>query len=222
METKRKKCKVIMLPTDKETGLFSLNPTVNSEITYHYSIISKVRKHSIGDGFHLYITSDDEIKEGDWYLYGSKVIKSDDNSLLANKLCRKIIATTDKSLKVWSRNMSTLPSLSITQLELPQPSKAFIEKYCKVGGIDEVMVEYEVQCRSISALCTASTFDNGCSSCDYKLKVNSHNEITIRQKKTEFTHDDVTHALAYGYQARREGLSHHEALLNYKKANDLM
>jgi len=35
---------------------------------------------------------------------------------------REIIATTDP------------------ELNLPQPSKAFIEKYCEVGGIDEVDV----------------------------------------------------------------------------------
>lgn len=39
--------------------------------------------------------------------------------------------------------------------------------------------------------------------------------------KEVFTHDDITHALAYGYDARRSGLSHHEALLNYKEANNL-
>jgi hypothetical protein len=27
-------------------------------------------------------------------------------------------------------------------LGLPKPSQAFIEKYCKVGGIDEVLIEY--------------------------------------------------------------------------------
>jgi len=36
-----------------------------------------------------------------------------------------------------------------------------------------------------------------------------------------YCRDDISHALAYGYSARREGLSHHQALLNYKQANNL-
>ena len=39
--------------------------------------------------------------------------------------------------------------------------------------------------------------------------------------KKVFTHDDIIHALAYGYRARAEGLSHHQTLINYKEANKI-
>lgn len=80
----------------------------------------------------IYITTDDEIKEGDWYYWPvtktvqrlklTEIEKEYGKSL--SKDCKKIIATTDP------------------EFNLPQPSKAFIEEYCKAGGIDEVDVEY--------------------------------------------------------------------------------
>tara|TARA_R110000851_G_scaffold47990_5_gene116333 strand:+ start:76 stop:537 length:462 start_codon:yes stop_codon:yes gene_type:complete len=39
--------------------------------------------------------------------------------------------------------------------------------------------------------------------------------------KTEFTYDDVTHAIAYGHGAAKEGLSHYQTLINYKNANNI-
>lgn len=88
---------------------------------------------------HLYFTTDEEIKEGDLcYDEGaspgwngikniSKCLRTDKKGYW-NKRCNKIIASTDPKLLADG---------------LPQPSQAFIEKFCKVGGIDEVDVEYE-------------------------------------------------------------------------------
>jgi len=94
---------------------------------------------------HLYILSDDEIKEGDWVYervmncimqIGKDVsLKRCQKSLLVNK----IIATTDQSLKL---NCYQLLDF-ITQCSLPKPSNEFIQEFCKKDGIDEVIVEYE-------------------------------------------------------------------------------
>lgn len=47
------------------------------------------------------------------------------------------------------------------------------------------------------------------------------NVITIHPIKESFTRDELMHALAYGYKGRKDGLSHHDTLLNYKEANNL-
>jgi hypothetical protein len=55
---------VYLLPTDKPTGIFE------SKISgLQYSIMPKIRTNPLV-GFHLYITSDEEIKEGDYVTNG--------------------------------------------------------------------------------------------------------------------------------------------------------
>jgi len=67
-------------------------------------------------------------------------------------------------------------------LGLPHPSKSFIEKYCKLGGINEVNVEYEIDIiLEYSSGTTPSTF----------LKVNLHNEIAIHPIKDSWSKDEV-------------------------------
>jgi hypothetical protein len=48
-----------LIPTDKPTGIFQSNSGLQ------FSIRDKVRVEPL-KGFHIYITSDEEIKEGDW------------------------------------------------------------------------------------------------------------------------------------------------------------
>lgn len=56
-----------------------------------------VQVHNLNS--HLYFTSDEEIKEGDWYI--ANIITKCDNKYEANDLtdaCRKVVATTNKDL----------------------------------------------------------------------------------------------------------------------------
>jgi hypothetical protein len=79
---------------------------------------------------HLYFTSDDGIKEGDWYYweFNRSIIKhkSFEGNDRPSKDCRKIIATTDSKLK-----------------DIPQIPQSFIEEYTKQGGNVLVDLEYE-------------------------------------------------------------------------------
>lgn len=141
----KKPSKVVMLPTEKaskiltEDKILKFNPTgieVGGNVEYQ----------------HLYFLSNDEIKEEDWFIQAD----GGDSKPILRKLvteeeyhktrynnhyypyytgsksfpskswgCKKIIASTDESLG------------------LPRPSNEFIKKYCKLGSIDEVLVEYE-------------------------------------------------------------------------------
>jgi hypothetical protein len=94
---------------------------------------------------HLYIISDDEIKEGDWFIEEDceLPINAGYNKGLCEN-CKKIIATTDTSLTI-----NTYYEIEGNQkVQLPQPSQQFIEKYIesynKGEVITDVLVEYEL------------------------------------------------------------------------------
>jgi len=133
METKR--AKVIMLPNEKYIENYAVKH-------FNEGILIPVNNTHVGKIIekriqlqHLYIITDDDLNHHDW------CIDIDTNELLLNKGSvlrvnrKKIIATID-----------ILPDYKAgidVGLFLPQPSKAFIEKYCELGGIDEILVEYE-------------------------------------------------------------------------------
>lgn len=114
---KFKKTNVVMLPTTKESILCLSTFIGLSLTTQMLSIVPDFVNQ------HLYIISDDDIKEGDW------VYKNDSNPKVfkwinttnTNFNYKKIIATTD------------------TSLNLAQPSQEFIEKY--IESYNEFSVE---------------------------------------------------------------------------------
>jgi hypothetical protein len=81
-----------LLPTDQPTGIFETNSGLQ------FSIMNKVR-HGEFKGFHIYITSDEEIGEGDWYLDTTvNVIFKNDKLFLNGTGYKKIILSTDPEL----------------------------------------------------------------------------------------------------------------------------
>ena len=142
---------------------------------------------------HLYILSNEEIKEGDWYIDDINTIRqsitSDKDYWAVRQDYKKIIATTNTSLYV-----------PITQDkpfdELPQPSDSFIKKYIeeynKGNVITKVLVEYEIG-KSYS----------GNSGLEVKqwLKVDSNNTITIKKVEPElYTREQVEQYIIYVYR----------------------
>jgi len=156
---------------------------------------------------HLYITTDDEIEDGDWFILDNEEVLQADrikntnlrgkviySGQVANdyKLCNKIIATTDPELynRVWKGMIEGEDWYE--EEYLPQPSKAFIEKFCKEGGIDEVDVEY--------GLFHDGNFKEDDETHAFKAtrkpRVNSHNEITIHPVKDSWTMEDLPDLLS--------------------------
>jgi hypothetical protein len=218
----KKESQVVTLPTDKVSSIL-INTYIN-ETHSTSKFVQGVAKETLDQipveavelrGYkyqHLYITTDEEIKEGDWCIlmgdYGNPMSTPQQwlgKGVLNNGL-RKIIATTDRSLRtkkisddVICRKCSHLqagsaqpscpqcdyptPHLEIETIYLPQPSQAFIEKYCEVGGIDKVMVEY-YRPKSYSPPLPP-----------LEPKVNSHNEITIHPIKDSWTREEVEELL---------------------------
>lgn len=88
---------------------------------------------------HLYFLSNDEIRLNDWYYTGARTSEYGIHQANTERLvhiardaqadksiiCKKVIVSTDESLG------------------LPRPSDDFLKKYCELGGIDKVLVEYD-------------------------------------------------------------------------------
>ena len=160
MKANRKRAKVYRLPTEDKAGIIMFN----SELYLNNGYIEDDDQYLLGDTTsnshqepksafefqHLYFTTDEEIKDGDWF-YNTF---GDNQPLIQQrkgnwKTCynhHKIIATTDPKLTYLSKNKAIVTfegkdtELDV-QKRLPQPPQSFIEEYCKAGGIDEVLVE---------------------------------------------------------------------------------
>lgn len=162
-----KNCKVVILPTEKASNIFTTNDFIEgtSNLRLGYSVKPVVENllHQLHPQY-LYILSDEEIKSVD-YCYNTKRKTIESGRFMKSTseyiFCKKIIASTDKFL------------------ELPEPSKSFIEVFVKAYNDDgkfpitEVMVEYD---------------ENGYIDI---LKVDENNTITIRKIKSEYDRQDI-------------------------------
>ena len=137
-----KEAKVVMLPTNKPSKLGDL-------ATYQGKSLAKVIKEGVNlknttvQFWNLYIISDDEIKEGDWfYNIHSKIVGRAEFNFGKDELAKKIIATTNSSL--WRPSHKYASDVIL----LPQPSQQFIEKfieeYNRGNVITDVLIEYEL------------------------------------------------------------------------------
>ena len=177
-----KRAQVVILPTEQYTNLclghnlsyVESKNSISIDAIWKYIKLQYPYKPQ-----HLYIISDDEIKEGDLH------ITSDHEGYGDKKY--KIIATTDASLN------------------LPQPSQQFIEKYIesynKGEVITDVLVEYEQtklyiepqnyqqyisQPKELQFPITTNVDDI------YGLKINpKDNTITIKKLKDSWNKDEI-------------------------------
>lgn len=165
---------VVILPTNEKVN--SLKGYKDLSLIFYFKnsyvnngkSIEKELQH-----FHLYITSDEDIKDGDnnwvYYIPENIIILNDKYSQANLKDCKKVIATTD------------------TSLGLPQPSQAFIDAYIIAYNagtpITKVMVAYED-----FMLNNGVNLNDGYHS---KLKVDKSNAITIRKVKDQWNEAEV-------------------------------
>lgn len=186
-----KKCKVVMLPTNEKAKVGADNWYLPKTKTL---IINNIVSH-------LYITSDEEIKEGDWFII--ELFKVDGTSdglhveqatfiedvwinkgIIARRHsgnCKKVIATTDR-LTI---------DIGIDSWIIPQPSQSFIEEYVqeynKGNIITDVMIEYSYKGEQHNEDSTLNTFHP---------KVNpKDNTITIKKVKDSWTREEVIELL---------------------------
>lgn len=151
-----KKVKVVMLPTNKKSNLVKFDSSL--------TIYEKPRSVSHSDGFaqqHLYLVSNDRVEEGDWVIGGEKnlaKVKFNDtkdpekwivinsNNAVLRSACKKIVATTDESLRIDKcdcNKYSGEPEMMCNCVYefLPKLPKAFINEYVTAYNLGNV-IEY--------------------------------------------------------------------------------
>lgn len=172
-----KRAQVIMLPTKDNHSQLEIDDLSINKLSW------ELKQYCHKHPQHLYITSDDEIKEGDHVFnikdnhYGGIVNKYNliDAKLLS--YIKKIIATTNNSLTIdCIINKNKV-------YHLPQPSQQFITKYIesynKGEVITDVLVEYELENINIHRF-------------EDELKVNpKDNTITIKKLKDSWNRNEV-------------------------------
>jgi hypothetical protein len=177
-----KKCKVVLLPTKQEGNLY----------LWGYKLFTGIKRGD-SESHHLYVLSDDEIKEGDWFINRQYMIEEDnvpeyalwryDNqSIKPNSNPMKIIASTDSSLKIpkvfdYTKYGENLPSIPQSFIDY------YVSEYNKGNKIEEVMVEYEPTGRMKSGGVETNITEI--------LKLNSDNTINIKPIKDSFTRAEV-------------------------------
>lgn len=198
----RKPAKVVMLPTEKATGIWT-----NNDIIFDWECHNKYP--SIPQ--HLYLTSDEDIKEGDWCMFYNQLSKvleingktaqietqtimsKEDakfiNDVKGKELYKegdfgrmkhgfsisqlpKVIATTDKSLLIEH------PENKDLNWWLPQIPQSFVKAYVKAEGkINEVQVEY-----TFRTLAVAGVYESAWVT-EYYVKTREDNTVIIHKAK---------------------------------------
>lgn len=194
-----KKCKVVIIATDKESRLF-LKTGNQLEYNEHRPI------HGINHlGWkyqHLYILSDDEIKEGNWYEFESMLNQATTKySLEVSKYikAKKIIATTDSSLgyndilSIHQRRGLTNHYPTFKPLpSIPQSFiKQYVSEYNKGSKIEEVMIEYEFE----KPFMTVNDDEERVENYPISPILNPDNTISIKASKTSWTREEVINSI---------------------------
>ena len=159
---------------------------------------------------HLYILSDEEIKEGDWVYENNlnqetkiyQILKREDRLMFFRFRsvpiwldkdqhgCKKIIATTDYLILKTSKSINKKQFPDIIVPQIPQSFiEYFVEQYNKGNIITKVMVEYE------EILGDEGIIKVAFGETDFKLKIKPDNTINIKPIKDSWSRDEVKHLL---------------------------
>lgn len=183
----KKECNVHLLDTE--------NTTDKSLVLYlgklGYGEYNPIHESGGAIRYYLYITSDKEIKEGDWGTDGKDVNQCTKNNIWNFKQAEveKIIATTNPSL-----GLPLIPESFI---------KHYTSEYNKGNRIEKVNVEYEITYSGSGTYSTrvedivAAGLEPVCI-----LKVDSNNYISILPVKDSWTREEVIEfAQSFAFQA---------------------
>jgi hypothetical protein len=171
------KASVVMLPTDKSFIGYRKDWGKETLFLKDRHIITNDKTWQ---AIHLYITSNEPIKEGDWCLYNNLEI------LQVQQIAKESIHFDNGEFEVYTNKFTTRKIIASTNesLDLPKPSQAFVEAYVKPNGVefDEILVEGEDVAGKL--------FHSGHSRFELLIDQN-HNTITIHPiVKKVYTHKE--------------------------------
>jgi hypothetical protein len=163
----KKEIQVVMLPTEKvsKEGMICKRPSDGALAIINCLTVEDPNHKKLGYiNNHLYFLSDEKIEIGDWILSGVNSDSLQPKQVTSQTLIddlfpweKKIVATTDP------------------QLGLPRPSNEFLKKYCELGGVSSVLVDYT--CKAID--CKINCNNNNNCAATSTLKVAPDNTISI-------------------------------------------
>ena len=196
-----KRAKIIMLPTKNNTENVLKGYNDNSLLfKYAKEYKSIPAECDYVSFYHLYIISDDEIKEGDWVLTNlhkkiEQVLNNKTSLFYYQQRAKKIIATTDISLKIDNPHYDIG---LLAYISLPQPSQQFITKYIeeynKNQVIIDILIKYELYCNTGSYPNIKKDCNCPCTNtinCGTTLKINQDNTINIQLPKDNWSREEV-------------------------------
>jgi hypothetical protein len=146
----KKLIKAYMLPTEDKSQLFTSKR--DAKLHYHFkgNTPNNVKSYK-----HTYITISQEIEpiiEGDWFMQlavdGTLLKQCNDSTELIAchsigfKICRKIIATSDRSLLTEHDDTVPIPRRKSTGIY--ELSQSFLKAFVKSGGKEDWLCEYEL------------------------------------------------------------------------------
>ena len=229
-----KKCKIVMLPTEKSELYSWVDSEGNKKLIFNPSVTMAHTDRFIIPQ-HLYIISDEEIKEDDFFLWKDKVYKFDydrgygiqtktQEAIIFNNeefsgnaivnhsnIVGKIIASTDPELTTQKSHFSRKEHCIDYHFErLPRLSDAFLKAYCEKGKIEEILVEYKVfkQYRGDVGLIEW-----------YAIKIAPDNTITIKPVKDSWNRKEVINLLRELYYESGHKESESDFLPNWISRN---
>lgn len=189
----KRKAMVVMLPTNKRAGDHNAQ---NGNILYFNSrgrlLYTPTRAISEALIHELYFTSDEEIKEGDWFIWKDGLYQASKNAnsgsvwsdgfpgtvySYTQEYCKKVVATTNKEL--WKMKHLGGTGSGYKNYGVPKIPNDFIEAYVKAYNkgtpITQVLLEYE-EIQEAGNLCNIYTWidDKPC-----VLKVNNSGQVKI-------------------------------------------
>jgi|SRR6185437_8176037 len=194
----KKKVKIVLLPTNNSRGTLYMGD-ISKKLQKNYSLYCQPQ--------HLYFISNDEIKEGDWYIVYDAVNRPFEtkkaDSTISNefliepfkKYCFKVIVSTDMSLK--------LPLIPVSFVE------KYVERYnistLKDKEIKEVMIEMEDIVEIPKELITqavykpAPTIEN----IVWKPKTRKDNTVIVSPIKDSWSREEIRECMEQAKKALR-------------------
>jgi hypothetical protein len=196
-------CKVVMLPTNEASNII-----IAKSVLHLSKAAAPTNKEIDHVCQHLYLTSNEEIKEGDWCfelhnressatspkykdLEGNTwwLRQSNCNISANSNTGKKIIATTDKSLHSIKWKDTPLESPSKLLKGIAVIPESFIKTYVEANGkISEVLVEYDE--KKVITDGWISTISERIVTYVPILKLREDNTVILSQTKT-YTRDEL-------------------------------
>lgn len=215
---------LIMLPTDERQPQINMIATTNKNELQLVGkdLVDMYEMHKMFGDFapvnpyqHFYILSDEEIKEGDWFIGSNNIIRQctdttndtiryvESNQRCFNYKvhCKKVIATTDNYLERPIGKVFKIEGhygfKTLRPFEVPQSFIThYISEYNKGNVITKVMVEYVNSSNEEWDEDTQSFWSKG-----FDLKINSDNTINIKSVKDSWSREEVE-ALLFKFMNR--------------------